>query len=398
MVLFKFSALPRPFKTLFVLCNAFIVVFVQTPAWIVIYAPPFMRLKRGWSLKRTIMVKYWQRATFLSRTLGKISVSPDHRALVPQQKGAWIDPVPKELIVGRIKDMAATAGVELIHLPGYWMDREGSEVPIGAPPRPGEKVVLHLHGGAYAFLSANLQDLTAYLGRGLMERCVSVGRVFSIEFRLITTPDNEPANPFPTQLIDALTGYYYLVRTVGFSPADIILDGDSAGANLALALTLYLVENQNREDVMFPSPPGKLLLLSPWCDLSPIRATPGSSWVDFAHVDYIDAGDTQEKAEIFCGPFGLVEAEINPYISPASTHPSLSVSFKGFPRTFILCGGSEMLRDQIRVLKDRMIRDMDEENVTYYEPADAVHDFLSMTWLEPERTNSWNEIAGWLTQ
>ncbi|KZT29587.1 alpha beta-hydrolase [Neolentinus lepideus HHB14362 ss-1] len=383
-------------RSLLLVCDAFVLKFIQTPIWMIIYALPFLRPKRDWSLRRIIMAKYVQHMVFMSRMFGKVAISPDHRALAPEQKGSWVDPVPKELLVGRIKDMAATAGIEPIRLPSYWIDREGCDVAIGAPPRPGEKVVFHMHGGAYAFLSASPEDPTTHIGRGQMERCESIGRVFSIEFRATTTPNNEPVNPFPTQLIDALTGYYYLVQTVGFFPADIIVDGDSAGGNLALALTLYLLENQNREDVEFPAPPGKLLLLSPWCDLSPIHLTPGSSWTEFTHIDCLHAGYMQDYAEIFCGPFGLQEAEVNPYISPASTHPSLSVSFKGFPRTFILCGGSEAFRDQIRVLRDRMVRELGEENVTYYEPSDAIHDFLGMTWLEPERTNSWSEIGRWL--
>ncbi|TFK53950.1 alpha/beta-hydrolase [Heliocybe sulcata] len=347
-----------------------------------------MRLKPGWSLKRTLMMKYWQHVMWLSRTFGTTAINPDHKALAPGQKGLWVAPVPEELIVG----------VKPVGLPGYWMDREGSDVPMGTPPRQGEKVVLHLHGGAYAFLSANPQDPTAHIGRGLLERCEAIGRVFSIEYRLTLTPNYEPVHPFPTQLLDALTGYHYLVKTVGFSPEDIILEGDSAGGNLALALTRYLVDHENPEDIAFLPKPGRLLLMSPWCDLSPVRATPGSSWTEFAHIDYIEAVDIQKKAEIFCGALGLAEAEVNPYISPASTHPSISVSFKNFPRTFILCGGSEVFRDQIRVLRDRMIRDMGEENAAYCEPADGIHDFLGMDWLEPERTNSWNEIAKWLNQ
>ncbi|TFK53955.1 alpha/beta-hydrolase [Heliocybe sulcata] len=400
MVLFNYSVLPRPIKTLFIPCYLLFLGFVQTPILLVVHALPFMRPKRGWGLARTVRVKTWRTSVFVSRTFGKIMVFPDHRALAPGQNGLWIDPVPESLIVGRIKDMAAKAGVGPVKLPGYWVDKSGAVVPIGAPPRAGEKVVLHLHGGSYSFLSATPKDVTRHVGLELLKRCPSIGRVFSIEYRLTTTPDNQPAYPFPTQLIDALTGYYYLVNTVGFSPADIILDGDSAGGNLALALTLYLVENRNHESLNIPPPPGRLLLLSPWTDLSRIPTTPSSSWSRLAGIDYLHPGDIQDKAELFCGPFGLDEAAVNPYISPASTHPSLSVSFRGFPRTFILCGGSEMLRDQIHVLRDNMVKDMGDGNVVYYEPPDAVHDFLAvgMSWMEPEWTDSWNEIVKWLGQ
>jgi hypothetical protein len=48
---------------------------------------------------------------------------------------------------------------------------------------------------------------------------------------------------FPTTLLDALVGFTYLTWTVSFSPEDIIIEGNSAGDNLALALVHYLVEN-----------------------------------------------------------------------------------------------------------------------------------------------------------
>ncbi|TFK53958.1 alpha/beta-hydrolase [Heliocybe sulcata] len=390
-----FRAHREPFKTLLIICDSLVITLVKKPIWVIKYALPFMRPRRDWSLQRTLITKHYRHLSWLAMKYGVPIVSPDHTALVAGQKGSWIDPVPNELILGRLKDMAAASGVEPVRLPGYWLDRDGSDVPLGAPPRPGEKVVFHLHGGAYVFLSANTQDPTTEIGRGLMERCESIGRVFSIEYRLAATPDNELAYPFPSQLLDALTAYYYLVHTVGFAPADIIVDGDSAGANLALALTRYLIETAS--DAV-PAPPGRLLLLSPWCDAGPIRATPSSSWAQFAHIDCGPGAQLQEAAKMFCGPLGLAEAEVNPYISPASTHTSMSVSFKGFPRTFILCGGMEGLRDQIRVLRDRMVRDIGEENVVYCEPPGAIHDFLWVPWVEPERTNAWHEIANWLSR
>ncbi|EPQ57631.1 alpha/beta-hydrolase [Gloeophyllum trabeum ATCC 11539] len=397
-MLFSIHRQPLSFKTLFLLCDTFTTLFVRLPLWLVIYTPPFMRIKRGWSLKRMIMIRWWQHISSLGRMPVRLLEFPDHRAIAPGEKGDWIDPLPEQLLVGRIREMATVAGEKPIRLPGYWIDKEGHDIPFGAPPHPGEKVVFHLHGGAYVFLSASPSDPTAGISRGLLERHQPIQRVFSIEYRLTLTPEGKAVNPFPTQLIDALSGYYYLVHTVGFNPADIIVDGDSAGGNLALALTRYLVDNQGRPDVEIPAPPGRLLLISPWCDMSPVRAVPGSSWVEFASTDYIDGVDIPKKAEYFCGPFGLSEAEVNEYISPASTHPELEVSFKGFPSTFLLCGGSEVFRDQIHVLRDRMVRDLGEEDVAYYEPPDAIHDFLNMTWLEPERTNSWNEIGRWLAR
>ncbi|KAJ9091609.1 hypothetical protein QFC21_007149 [Naganishia friedmannii] len=51
---------------------------------------------------------------------------------------------------------------------------------------------------------------------------------------------------FPACLLDALAGYLFLTRDLGFEPSNIILMGDSAGGNLALALARYLGELAER--------------------------------------------------------------------------------------------------------------------------------------------------------
>jgi hypothetical protein len=83
----------------------------------------------------------------------------------------------------------------------------------------------------------------------------------------------------------------------------------------------------------------------------------------------------------------------------------MTLDFKGFPRTFITAGGAELSLDQIRVLKERMANDLGEGNgvqegegkVRYYEAKDAVHDYLVFTWHEPEREETFREIAKWVS-
>jgi acetyl esterase/lipase len=111
--------------------------------------------------------------------------------------------------------------------------------------------------------------------------------VFSIEYRLSKhIPGDELSYPFPAALSDALAGYVYLTGTVGFSPENIIIEGDSAGGNLALALMRYLVENAGLITGL-PPPPMALLLLSPWVDPSDTAVTPGSRANANKASDYI---------------------------------------------------------------------------------------------------------------
>ena len=293
-----------------------------------------------------------------------------------------------------------TASVTPIRIPGYWMHKRGSTVEIEASPVPGEKVVYYMHGGGYARNSAHPTDPISVIPRDLLKHAESVHRTFSIEYRIssITTPPNPAqSNPFPAALLDALAGYNYLVNDIGFSPSDIIFSGDSAGGNLAHALARYLVEYNDTPDM--PAPPSALILLSPWTDLGMSHDKPGSSRYKFVDSDYIDSvmGDSDlDYTSAFLGPLGMDGAAHNRYISPASLHISTAVDFTGFPKTFIVAGGAEVLLDQIRTFKERMVKDLGEESVKYYEAPDGFHDYLVFTWHEPERTDTFKELAKWI--
>jgi acetyl esterase/lipase len=334
-----------------------------------------------------------------SFTLSK--ATPTHIAIVPGRgvKGCWVDPVPN-LIFGEILDFARVAGVTAVRIPGYWMEKSALDIPIGAHPSPGEKVIYCLHGGGYALCSAHPDDPSAEIARGLLQYCPSVLRTFSIEYRLSVGQPYTPQNPFPAALVDALAGYNYLVNVVGFMPTDIIIEGDSAGGNLALALTRYLVENQHA-DVKLPAPPSALILLSPWTDLSYSHYTPGSSCLTFGPSDHLldlRTGVCKYFHHAFLGVHGVAAAERSRYISPACLRPCMEeVSFTGFPRTFISAGGCERMLDQIKTLWRMMALSMEGEGqIVYDESPDSVHDFITMPFHEPQRGDTLRKIATWL--
>jgi acetyl esterase/lipase len=339
------------------------------------------------------------------RRVGFSTPTPNHHAIATDKgiKGLWVDPVPAALIIDEINSFALTAGVEPIRIPGYWLDKKGLNIPIGEAPAPGEKVAYCLHGGAYALISASTQGLLRPLFCGILKYCPSVRRTFSIEYRLSVGHPYVPANPFPAALLDALAGYVYLIDIVGYKPTDIIVVGDSAGGNLALALTRYLVEN-HAQIMNLPAPPSAMVLLSPWCDLSNSHYTPNSS-LDFASYDVVPdprIGATAYCRDAFLGLHGMAAAKSSRYFSPSCLLPSMeTVSFKGFPRTFIHSGDAETLLDQIRTLRDRMVQDMGEGpgegQVVYYETVDGVHDLVAMPFWEPARGETLRRIAEWVS-
>jgi len=384
----------QPAKGLYLIYQLISTLLVRIPLWVILAIPRSLRPRDSWNLKRVIQVKLLRHMLLLTSKTGPLTSMPDYLAITPgvNVNGIWVDPVP-ELIAGELKSWTLAASVSSVRIPGYWMHRKGSTIDIGAPPIPEEKVVYFLHGGAYIRLSAHPTDPTATITRGFLRHVNAVRRAFSIEYRLSSHKPYAVENPFPAALLDALAGYNHLVNVAGFSPSDIIVVGDSAGGNLAHALTRYLVEHKNAPNI--PAPPGALVLLSPWSDLSDSHVKPGSSAFTCEQSDYISGrGDSVYAKDAFLGPFGT-GATHNKYISPASLHPSMSISFKGFPKTFIVAGGAEVLLDQIRTLKDRMVKDLGEK-VKYYEAKDSVHDYLVFEWHEPERTNTLLEIAKWV--
>jgi acetyl esterase/lipase len=342
--------------------------------------------------------------------VGALIKSPNYLAITSGDgiNGVWVEAV-NHLVTGDLKIWAEIANVQSIRVPGYWTHKKGSSMKVGSAPQPDEKVVYHLHGGAYVRLSAHPSDFTAPAATGFLDVVDPVTRVFAVEYRLAVGKPFKPAYPFPTQLLDALAGYNYLVNAVKIAPENIIVVGDSAGGNLAHALTLYLTEYQGTTDVPLPAPPGALVFLSPFVDVGTSHdSLPNGSATKFISSDYVgtpDGGIPYAK-NAFTGPHGMGAAETNPYISPASMHPGLVVDFKKFPRTFIVVGGVEVLYDSIKTYKDRMVADLGEGNgvkpnegkVRYIEAPDAVHDYLCFPWHEPERTDTLKEINEWVKQ
>jgi len=372
-------------------------------------------------MKRAIMVNIVRNGGRTWTQTGPTTPSPNHLAITGGEgvHGVWI-PAAGHLVTGELKTWADDANVTPARLPGYWYCKKNASVEAGGPYQPNEKVVLNFHGGAYIKMSAHPNDPTGNVPLGIVETVPSVKRVLSVEYRLSSGEPFEVAHPFPTALVDALAGYNYLVNEVGVAPSDIIVCGDSAGANLAHALTRYLVEYQGSPSAdgqsAVPPPPGALILLAPWADLSTSHdGHPQASSKTCVRSDYIDTrphGSLAYARRAFAGPFPPTILELNPYISPGSCAPAFTgASFAGFPRTFITGGGAEAFRDQIRAFKDRMIRDLGEwgraasdgeqgkerkGGVKYYEAPDAIHDYVMFPWFEPERSETLKAIALWV--
>ena len=181
-------------------------------------------------------------------------------------------------------------------------------------------VILYCHGGGYGTGSClYARSLTSKLAEATSMD------VLSFDYRLA------PEHPYPAALEDAMKAWNYLML-LGYGARDVIVAGESAGGNLALALTLKLKE----EGRILPR---GLVLMSPWTDLT----SSGKSITTKAEVDpVLDKAYLDRMIQAYAGEQDLN----NPFISP------LFGDFAEFPPVYIQVGENEMLlSDSLRLHK-----------------------------------------------
>jgi len=189
-------------------------------------------------------------------------------------------------------------------------------------PHMRKYVILYCHGGGYSTGSSiYARTLTSKLA---MSTSMDV---LSFDYRLA------PENPFPAALQDALKAWNYLML-LGYGARDIIIAGDSAGGNMALAMVLKLKEDKR---IL----PKGLVLMSPWTDLT-------SSGLTMESKAEIDPVLNWEYLNRMITAYAEGLDLNNPYISP------LFGDFMDFPPTYIQVGENELLLSDAKRLHKKM--------------------------------------------
>ncbi len=176
------------------------------------------------------------------------------------------------------------------------------------------------HGGSSSLslerrvsLSANDHSSSSSSSAPLTNAHLPPLAMLSVEYRLA------PDNPFPSAVEDGVAAYDYLVRSLGMNPSNIVIAGDSAGGNLAAAVTLALGR------VAAPAPAG-LVLFSPWLDLTLTSPSVTSN----AEVDPIlPAHAAHLASEAYVGTVATNQGLQNAFLSqitPSFTPPPSSSS------------------------------------------------------------------------
>ncbi len=184
-----------------------------------------------------------------------------------------------------------------------------------------DKVVLYFHGGGFFFSSPEEH-------RPMIWRLAAATKrpVLAMDYR------KAPDHAFPAWLDDAFAAYQHLLAS-GVRPEDIVVSGDSAGGNIALALV-------HRLRTRGVAVPGHLVVFSPWADM----LCEAESFKTNLRRDAMFNGRAVAEMGRFltrhCDPR-------DPEVSP------IHADFRGFPPMLLFAGATEVFVDDARAVTKR---------------------------------------------
>lgn len=219
--------------------------------------------------------------------------------------------------------------------------------PIGAvwypsPPSATDKeeplVMLHLHGGAYVIGDGRNFFMRPFAGNVLSSSPAT--HILCPSYRLSSLPPGRDSNAFPTALIDALTSYLYLLHEMQIPASRIVLSGDSAGGNCAVALLKYVALRGGELEIPTPL---AATLYSPWIDptLSPLRfeeENPNAG-TDLITSAFFSWGVAAFNGDLDFAVGRRTRLAGNPYVD-------VSKGFRTESKVWVNVGGLEVLRGE----------------------------------------------------
>ncbi|KAH9847564.1 alpha/beta-hydrolase [Lenzites betulinus] len=396
----------QPLQAFYYLYILFSLAFVRVPYWTIRYALPRTR-PVPWSLGRVVLVKCYRvlittifRTTVTTMCFDPVAVEKSGKA--DKYGLVWTEPASDLFVLEEIQEAARINDIKPERVAGYWLGKRGPDGKAGQKAGPDEKVIYGFHGGGFVMGSAHPDFATGYIYRKMFDYVPNgYERIFQCEYRLSWSDPLPTQGAFPASLLDALAGYQYLVRDLGFKPSNIIIMGESAGANLALQLTRYLAQNALPALGVGPEPgaarPRGQLLLSPAADWGNTQEGPESSFVKNRNNDMVHDFFTGFPTKSLVGRLPPEAAWENSWLSPGSLRlPSPEGLFARMPPTCIIIGGGEMILDPVRTLRDRIVADNGESVMTYLEIPHAAHVPMTHAWHEPENTQGYEASQKWL--
>jgi acetyl esterase len=264
--------------------------------------------------------------TLLLRVEQELGPQPDPTLLPPQEGRAQSERINERNNVNlppmaQTEDVLVAADARI----GSSACRMRVLVPYGA----GAGAVLFVHGGGFAFCSPETH-----------ERCA---RVLANETRLpVLVPDYRlaPEHPFPAGLYDVvacLRGAFTATSEAGVSAGPLIVSGDSAGANLALAAVMH----EERAGHRLPS--GMLLFYGTFdADFNT------QSYGRFAEGPGLTRGKMQRYWNWYCPD---EHARRDPFAAPLRSGDSV---LRALPRLYLVAAGIDPLLSDTLLFAERL--------------------------------------------
>ncbi|PYH99657.1 alpha/beta hydrolase fold protein [Aspergillus ellipticus CBS 707.79] len=197
---------------------------------------------------------------------------------------------------------------------GHWIGNKNAKT-----------VVVYYHGGGF-FLNAYPHHFR-YLGH-IVKRLNNDVAFFFLSYSLT------PHAAYPVQLRQAVEALRYILTQTNRSPSNIILGGDSAGANLALAVLLHLSHPNPEIDTLEISRPlAGVFCHAPWIDYR----TDGPSVQKNAYKDMIRPEILNYWSAIYLGS-KEGDAWSEPAKAPAEWWEGVKTE-----QVLIVAGGDEIL-------------------------------------------------------
>lgn len=263
-------------------------------------------------------------------------------------------------------------------------ERDGSWTQY-EPPYP---VVLYIHGGAFRILSKDTHWVMglAFARRGFL--------TFNINYRL------GPHHPFPAALEDACAALEFVVREAaryGGDPTRLVVAGESAGANLALALSLLTAVRSREswaERVHNLGIVPKVVV--PMCGILQVsdterfgRRRPLPAWIKDRLGEVADAylGSSTHESQLYADPLVALEQ-----LAEGSHEGSLRAE-RPLPAVFASVGTRDPLLDDTRRL-EQALRRLEVPHAVRYYPGE-LHAFQALAYRE-QAQRCWQETYAFL--
>lgn len=219
-------------------------------------------------------------------------------------------------------------------------------------PKKAEKLIIYIHGGGWMSGDLDTHSSICYLLAKETNR-----KVISIGYRLA------PEYPFPNGFDDC----YLVVKSImnnieefNITWEDVTLMGDSAGGNLSAAVSQKALDDRDFRV-------GHQVLIYPAVQTDYTKYTKYKSVINNSGKGFLTQKQLHDYINIYIPKFADLS---NPYVAPI-----LSKKMFGLPKTLIITGSLDPLRDEGIAYAKKLKRHL--VLVKHYDLDGAIHGFFT---------------------